>query len=49
MAEILPGLVHDKGWQKQLDLHTIFTDWREIATEEVVKHAQPFANNSSTE
>jgi hypothetical protein len=41
MAELLPGLVHDKGWEKQLDLHTIFLEWQKRATEEVAEHAQP--------
>lgn len=41
LAELLPGLVHDKGWEKQLDLHTIFLKWQQRATEEVAKHAQP--------
>lgn len=41
IAELLPGLVHDKGWEKQLDLHAIFLEWGDRASEVVANHAQP--------
>jgi hypothetical protein len=41
ISRLLPGLVQDKGWEKQLDLHSIFPRWREIVGEEMNENAQP--------
>ena len=41
ISRMLPGLMHDKGWEKQLDLHSIFPRWQELLGEEVSSHAQP--------
>jgi hypothetical protein len=38
---LLPSLVQEKGWEKQLDLHSIFPRWAEIVGEEMNKNAQP--------
>jgi hypothetical protein len=38
---VLPSLLHDKGWEKQLDLHAIFPKWKELVGEEMNEHAQP--------
>lgn len=40
ISRMLPGLVQDKGWEKQLDLHSIFPRWRELVGEEVDSHTQ---------
>ena len=41
ISRLIPSLVHDKGWERQLDLHSIFPRWRELVGEEVHRHAQP--------
>ncbi len=41
ISRLLPDLLHDKGWEIQLDLHSIFPRWKEIVGEEMHKHAQP--------
>ena len=41
ISRMLQGLMHDKGWEKQLDLHSIFPRWRELVGEEVDSHTQP--------
>ncbi len=41
ISRLLPGLVQDKGWERQLDLHSIFPRWQELVGEEVHRHAQP--------
>jgi len=41
ISRMLPGLVQDKGWEKQLDLHSIFPRWQELVGEEVDRHTQP--------
>jgi len=38
---VLPGLLREKGWEKQLDLHSIFPRWRELVDAEVGDHAEP--------
>lgn len=41
ISTVLPWLTRNKGWDKQLDLHTIFIDWREIVGDEIGEHVQP--------
>jgi hypothetical protein len=41
ISRLLPSLLHDKGWEKQVDLHSIFPRWNELVGEEVSDHAQP--------
>jgi oligoribonuclease NrnB/cAMP/cGMP phosphodiesterase (DHH superfamily) len=41
VSRLLPGLLRDRGWEKQLDLHSIFPRWREIVGDEVNEYAQP--------
>jgi hypothetical protein len=41
ISKLLPSLVRDKGWEKQLDLHSIFPRWKEIVGEEMNENAQP--------
>jgi len=38
---LLPGVLKDRGWEKQLDLHSIFPRWREIVGDEMNEYAQP--------
>lgn len=41
ISSLLPALVHEKGWAKQLDLHSIFVGWRDLAGDELERYAQP--------
>jgi hypothetical protein len=41
VAAMLPNLIHDSGWEIQLDLHSVFPYWREIADEDTAAHAEP--------
>ncbi len=41
IAGVLPTLMRERGWEKQLDLHSIFPRWQELVGKEVSDHAQP--------
>jgi hypothetical protein len=41
LAGMLPELVDEKGWAKQLDLHSIFPRWEELVPEELAARARP--------
>ena len=41
VSGVLPGLMRDRGWEKQLDLHSIFPRWSELVDPEVSDHAKP--------
>ncbi|SHO51418.1 DUF721 domain-containing protein [Desulfopila aestuarii] len=41
MAAILPGVLRDRGWQAQMELHSIFLQWAKVVDETVSAHAQP--------
>jgi hypothetical protein len=41
IARFLPSLVRQKGWEKQLDLHSIFQCWSDLVDEDVHQHARP--------
>ena len=41
VSRMLPGLLADKGWEKQLDLHSIFLKWKELVGEEMNEYARP--------
>jgi Dna[CI] antecedent, DciA len=41
VADFLPSLVRRKGWEKQLDLHSIFPKWKELVNEDFAEHAVP--------
>jgi len=41
VAAVLPTLMRERGWEKQLDLHSIFPRWQELVGEEVSDHAHP--------
>lgn len=38
---IMPGLVRDKGWETQLDLHSIFPNWQDVVEPDAANHATP--------
>lgn len=41
VAEILPHLIRESGWEMQLDLHSVFASWQKIADPEVADHCRP--------
>lgn len=41
VAKFLPSIVRNKGWEKQLDLHSLFPRWDELVTEDAAEHAKP--------
>jgi len=41
MASILPGVLRDRGWKDQMELHSIFLQWAKVVDETVSGHAQP--------
>lgn len=41
ISTLLPSLVQEQGWERQLELHSIFLKWREIVGEEMSEHARP--------
>lgn len=41
VATVLPWLSRNMGWEKQLDLHSIFVNWRNIVDVDLREHAQP--------
>ncbi len=41
LSGLLPDLLQDRGWEVQLDLHSIFPRWKELVGEEMSKYAQP--------
>jgi len=41
LTGVLPGVVRDHGWDKQLDLHSTFPRWRELLGDDVADHSKP--------
>jgi hypothetical protein len=41
ISRLIPSLLQDKGWEIQLDLHSIFPRWKELVGEEMSEYAQP--------
>jgi hypothetical protein len=41
ISRLIPSLLQDKGWEIQLDLHSIFPRWKELVGEEMAEYAQP--------
>ena len=41
MAAILPGVLRDRGWEAQVELHSIFPHWSEVVDETTAAHAEP--------
>jgi hypothetical protein len=41
LAVVLPGLVRDKGWEKKLDLYSLFLHWDKIVDKTTAQHARP--------
>jgi len=41
VAEILPQLARQNGWEIQLDLHSVFGTWARIVDPETAEHCRP--------
>ena len=41
LAEALPHLIRDRGWEKQLDLYSLFVHWEKIIDRTTTAHARP--------
>jgi hypothetical protein len=41
VAQILPLLIREGGWETQLDLHSVFANWRKIVDPETAGHCWP--------
>jgi len=41
LANLIPQLSREKGWQVQLDLHSIFRNWDKLLESEITDHCQP--------
>jgi hypothetical protein len=41
MAAILPGVLKERGWQTQIELHSIFLNWSKVVDDETAAHGQP--------
>jgi len=41
LSRLIPSLLQDRGWEVQLDLHSIFPRWKELVGEEMSEHTQP--------
>ncbi|PHR24665.1 MAG: hypothetical protein COA36_15360 [Desulfotalea sp.] len=41
VTTLLSSLVRHKGWEKQLDLHSIFPEWKRLVSEDFAEHAVP--------
>ena len=48
ISQLIPNLLHDRGWEVQLDLHSIFPRWKELVGEEMSEYAQPLKIERST-
>jgi|JFJP01.1.fsa_nt_gi hypothetical protein len=41
LADVLPHFIRDKGWEVQLDLHSIFLDWQGLVGPETAACCRP--------
>ena len=41
IADVLPAVSRDNGWERQLDLHSVFPNWEKLVGEEIAGHARP--------
>lgn len=38
---LIPRLLQQRGWEEQLDLHSIFVDWQELLESDIADHCRP--------
>lgn len=48
VADILPALVQQNGWEMQLDLHSIFSSWEKVVDRETAQHCRPLKISRGT-
>lgn len=41
VADLIPELIRDMGWKKQLDLHSIFPMWKELVNANLASYSIP--------
>ncbi len=41
LALLLPQLSRQRGWEEQLDLHSIFVNWEDLLDKEISGHCRP--------
>ncbi len=41
MAMIMPGVLRDRGWEAQIELHSIFPKWKKVVDETTAEHTEP--------
>lgn len=41
LEELLPQVTIQRGWEEQLDLHSIFLRWDDLVESDVAEHCQP--------
>lgn len=41
LKDILPHISQQRGWEEQLDLHSVFVRWHELLGREITQHCQP--------
>lgn len=41
VSALLPGIIRDRGWQRQMNLHSIFPNWKDIVEQDAGDHAAP--------
>ncbi len=41
LNNLLPHLSRQRGWEEQLDLHTVFVNWDALLDQDTVDHCQP--------
>lgn len=41
LQNLLPQLSQQRGWQEQLELHSVFLDWNDLLENEIAAHCKP--------
>lgn len=41
LENILPGVIRDRGWEMQMDLHSIFPNWKNVVPGDAAQYAVP--------
>jgi len=41
LENLIPQLSQQRGWEEQLDLHSVFVHWHELLDSEITNHCQP--------
>ena len=41
LATLLPQLTRQRGWEEQLDLHSVFLHWSELLEKDISVHCRP--------